>query len=189
MSRISGIRIATIVLAGAFTTAVSAVELKALEKQLDVNPVDSCKEAIELYQDGDLKGAIELVSLCKDEMGQINQSIAAAAFKDEIMGFKAGELSQGGAMGFTQITRVYSKDDMQIEAELSSGGAGMLQMAMGMAGRKIRLGKHSATLMQDGKQNTILLTVGEGILTFTAKGADLKILKKFAKAFLKEFPI
>jgi len=188
MSRISGVRIATIVLAGTFSTAVSAVDFKALEEQLDVNPVDSCKEAIELYQDGDLKGAIELVSLCKDEMGQINQNIAAAAFKDEVMGYKGGKLNQAGAMGFSQITRIYSKDGTQIEAELSSGGAGMMQMAMGFAGRKIRLGKHSATLIQDGKVNTILLPVGEGILTFTSKEIDVKALKRFAKAFLKEFP-
>jgi len=59
---------------------------------------------------------------------------------------------------------------------------------MGFAGRKVRLGKHSATLMQDGKVNTILLPVGEGILTFTSKKVDVKTLKKFAKAFLKEFP-
>jgi|GEM_PF-7086410 len=189
MSRISGRQITTMVLAGTFSTSLWAVDLKALEEQLDVNPMDSCKEAIELYQDGDLQGAIELVTLCKDEMGQINQNIAAASFKDEVMGFKGGELSQGGAMGFTQISRVYSQDDTQIEAALSSGGAGMMQMAMSFAGRKIRLGKHSATLMQDGKGNTIFVPVGEGALTFSSRSVDVKTLKKFAKAFLKEFPI
>lgn len=188
MNRTHRRRLTAMVLTAAFSGNLWAVDLKALEQELDVNPVESCQEAIQLYQDGDLKGALELVSLCKDEMGQINQNIASASFKDEVMGFRAGELSQGGAMGFTQISRTYSRDGDDIEAALSSGGAGMMQMAMSFAGRKIRLGKHSATLMQDGKEITIFVPVGDGALTFTSRDVDVKTLKKFAKAFLKEFP-
>ncbi len=171
-----------------FAAPLAAGEFDALEQQLDVNPLENCQEAIQLYQDGDLNGAIELIGLCKDEMEQIKQNLAAASFQDEVMGFTGGKLSQGGAMGFTQVERTYSRDGDSVQVTLTSGGAaGMMQMAMGFAGRKVRIGRSTGTLIEEAGETTLFVAHDAGSFTFVSQTLDGKQLKQFAREFLKGF--
>ena len=171
-----------------FSSLPQAGEFDALEKQLDVNPLENCQEAVQLYQDGDLKGAIDLVSLCKDEMEQIKRNLSATSFRDEVMGFTGGELSQGGAMGFSQIERTYTRGDSSIQVTLSSGGgAAMMQMAMGFAGRKVRVGRNTGTLVEEGEEITLFVNHDAGSFTFVTRSLGAKELKRFAREFLKDF--
>jgi len=167
---------------------LSAGEFDTLEQQLDVNPLENCQEAIQLYQEGDLNGAIELAGLCKDEMEQIKQNLAAASFKDEVMGFAGGELSQGGAMGFTQVERTYSRDGDSVQVTLTGGSAaGMMQMAMGFAGRKVRVGRNTGTLVEENGEATLFVAHDAGSFTFVSQTLDGKQLKQFARELTKGF--
>ncbi len=51
------------------------------------------------------------MEICKDEMEQMNQYMAASSFKDEIAGLHGGEIRQQNAMGFTQIERIYTNGE------------------------------------------------------------------------------
>ncbi len=172
----------------AFSSATTATDLSKLESELDVNPVESCSDGIELYREGDLKGAVELINLCRDELMQMSEQLAAAAFLDEIMGFTGAKLRQQNAMGFSQIERKYSAGDQGIEVTLSGGqAASMMQSIIGISGRKTRIGKHSGFIIAQNDEVTVYVPLDELALMFKSRTVDQKLLKKFAKEFLKGF--
>ena len=169
-------------------TLLAATDLAALESELDVNPVESCSDGIALYKEGDLKGALELVSLCHDEMMQLSEQMATTAFPDEVMGFTGDKIRQQSAMGFSQIERQYRNGNQTIDVSLNSGkSASMMQTFIGVSGRKTRIGKHSGFIIAENNDNSIYVPLDDRTLVFQSRTADQKLLKKFAKIFLKEF--
>jgi len=168
------------------SNAFAAADLAALENDLDVYPVESCGDGIELYKEGDLKGAVELISLCHDEMMQISEQIAVTAFVDEIMGFSGDKLRQQNAMGFSQIERRYRNGEQIIEVSLGSGkGASIMQSIIGIAGRKTRIGKYSGYIITQSNDITVYIPFDDKSMTFKSTTADQKLIKKFAKIFMK----
>ncbi len=166
--------------------ASAATDLTAMESELDVNPVESCGDGIELYKEGDLKGAVELINLCRDEMMQMSEQIAAAAFVDELMGFTGDPIRQQNAMGFSQIERRYRNGDQQIEVSLASGkAASMMQTIVGVAGRQTRIGKHKGFIIAQNNDITVYIPIENIAITFKSKTVDQKMLKSFAKQFMK----
>jgi hypothetical protein len=190
MNNRPGYLVASALALGLSAGAVSAAgtDLKALEQKLDVNPMESCQEAMQYYQEGDLRSAIEYADICKSEMEQMGQQMAATSFKDEVASFQGGELREQNAMGFMQIERAYTKDGKKIEVTMSSGkNANMMLMAMSVSGRKTRVGKHNGFVVNQGGENLIYVPVADSAFIFKSKQVDGKDLKKFAKEFLKGF--
>ncbi|MEM7208155.1 MAG: hypothetical protein AAF434_10045 [Pseudomonadota bacterium] len=166
-----------------------AFDLSALEEELDVNPVESCNDGLELYQEGDLKGALELITLCRDEMSQINEQRVSAAFVDNVMDFVGDPLRHQNAMGFSQMERKYRKDNLDIDVALSTGqGATMMQSLVGVAGKKTRIGKFSGYVISQGNDNTFYIPLDGMALSIKSRTVEQKQLKQFAKAFMKGFP-
>ncbi len=166
----------------------AAADLSALERDLDVNPVESCNEGVELYRSGDLKGALELIGLCHDEMMQISEEISAAAFVDTVLNFTGDPIRQQNALGFSQLERKYRSGDQVIDVTLSGGQAAtMMQSVIAVSGKKIRLGKFTGFIISQNNDNSIYVTIDERALMFKTRTVDKKRFKKFSKEFLRSF--
>lgn len=166
-----------------------AVDVKSLETELDLNPMEACEETIEYYREGDLDSAVAAGEVCISEMKEMKQHVAAGSFPDEIEGFVGGETRQQNAMGFNQIEREYVKDGEGTINVMHTGGgmANMMQMAINVSGRKTRLGKHNGHILDQGGERTIFVQLGESALMIQSRDVAIKVMKRFAKAFLKAF--
>ena len=170
--------------------SLAAVDISALEAELDVNPVESCTDGVELYKDGDLKEALELINLCRDEMVQMSEQLAAAAFADQVLDFTGEPLRQQNALGFSQMERKYTNGDQVIDVTFSGGqGAVVMQTMISVAGKQTRIGKHKGFIVAQPNDTSIYVPLDNRALMFNSRTVDQKLLKKFAKAFLKGFPI
>jgi hypothetical protein len=157
------------------------------------NPATYCKQAAELYEDDDIPGAIEEAKWCLESLEQIEQSRKSEKFVKEIAGWTRGDVQQQKAMGFSMIETQYTKDGKTIDVSYNSGGSGMASMfsQMGMAGggKKMRFGRYTGVVMEEGERNEILigLKMTPGMITLSTNDASLDELSVFAKAFpLKE---
>ncbi|MET0070602.1 MAG: hypothetical protein ABW096_11225 [Candidatus Thiodiazotropha sp.] len=153
------------------------------------DPSTYCKQAAELYEEDDIAGAVEEAKWCLESLEQIQQARKSDKFKEEIAGWKRGEVKQQKTMGFSIIETRYTKEGKTIEVSYNSGSGGMAAMfsQMGVAGggKKIRLGRYSGMVMEQGTRNEILigLKMTPGMLTLSSNDAALKELKAFAKKF------
>ncbi len=157
------------------------------------SPEKVCKSAAELYNDGDLEGALEEAKWCVTLLEQEKQAATNQFFKDEINGFVGGELEQQNAMGFMMTNRSYEKDGMLIDVNLSAGSAGGAMQAfsaiaqLGMqsgAGKKMRIQKRTAMASNDGGSATVTITLKSGgMLQFESRDVSLDTVVEFAKAF------
>jgi hypothetical protein len=157
------------------------------------DPAAYCKQAAELYEANDIAGAVEEAKWCLESLEQIEQSRKSEKFSKDIAGWKRGEVNQQKAMGFSIIETQYTKDDKTIDVTYNSGNTGMATMfsQMGMAGggKKMRLGRYTGLVMEEGESNEILigLKVTPGMITLSTNDASLDELSAFAKVFpLKE---
>jgi hypothetical protein len=153
------------------------------------DPAAYCKQAAELYEADDIAGALEEAKWCLESLEQIEQSRKSEKFAKEIAGWQRGEVNQQKAMGFSIIETQYTKDGKTIDVSYNSGGSGMAAMfsQMGMAGggKKMRLGRYTGMVMEEGERNEILigLKMTPGMLTLSTDDVSLDELSAFAKAF------
>ncbi|MGD8911538.1 MAG: hypothetical protein PVI97_00995 [Candidatus Thiodiazotropha sp.] len=160
-----------------------------LYAEVEGDPAAYCKQAAELYQEDDIAGAVEEAKWCLESLEQIQQSRKSDKFAKDIDGWKRGEVNQHKAMGFSIIETSYSKDGKTIEVSFNSGGGGMAAMIsqMGMAGggKKIRLGRYTGMIVEEGGRNEILvsLKMTQGMLNLASDDASIGELTAFAKAF------
>jgi hypothetical protein len=160
-----------------------------LHAEVEGDPATYCKQAAELYQENDIAGAVEEAKWCLESLEQIQQSLKSDKFAKDIAGWKRGEVNQHKAMGFSIIETSYSKDGKTIEVSFNSGGGGMAAMfsQMGMAGggKKIRLGRYTGMIVEEGERNEILvsLKMTPGMLNLSSSDTSMDELSAFAKAF------
>ncbi|MEW8691012.1 MAG: hypothetical protein AB2535_07975 [Candidatus Thiodiazotropha endolucinida] len=156
---------------------------------VDGDPAEYCKQAAELYQQDDIAGAVEEAKWCLDSLEQIQQSRKSDKFAKEIAGWKRGEINQQKTMGFSIIETTYTKDGKAIKVSYNSGSGGMAAMfsQMGLAGggKKIRLGRYTGMVMEQGSRNEIMigLKMTPGMINLSSTDASLEELRAFAKAF------
>jgi hypothetical protein len=170
---------------------LSLLSLLPLPLHADVegDPATYCKQAAELYQEDDIAGAVEEAKWCLESLEQIQQSRKRDKFAKEIAGWTRGEVNQQKAMGMSIIETSYSKDGKTIEVSYNSGSGGMAAMfsQMGMAGggKKIRLGRYTGMVVEQGARNEILigLKMTPGMLTLSSNDASIDELRAFAKKF------
>jgi hypothetical protein len=154
----------------------------------DDNPAAYCKEAAKHYEEGDVAAAIEEAKWCLESLEQIAQGRKAEAFPAELVGWKRGQVEQQKAMGFSTLETVYSRDGKQIRVSFTSGGGGMSamfsQMGMVGGGRKIRLGRYTGSILEDGSSIEVMigLKMTPGMINLESSDADIDEMTEFAKA-------
>ncbi|PVV08479.1 MAG: hypothetical protein B6D72_16420 [gamma proteobacterium symbiont of Ctena orbiculata] len=166
---------------------LSSLAAFPLSAEDEGDPATYCKQAAELYEEDDIAGAVEEAKWCLESLEQIQQARKTDKFKKEIAGWKRGEVKQQKTMGFSIIETKYTKDGKTIEVSYNSGSMAAMFSQMGVAGggKKIRLGRYSGMVMEQGTRNEILigLKMTPGMLTLSSNNASLKELKAFAKKF------
>jgi hypothetical protein len=169
--------------------SILSLPIAPLCMAVEGDPAAYCKQAAELYEADDIAGAVEEAKWCLESLEQIEQSRKSEKFAKEIAGWKRGEVNQQKAMGFSIIETQYTKDGKTIDVSYNSGSGGMAAMfsQMGMAGggKKMRLGRYTGMVMEEGERNEIMigLKMTPGMLTLTTNDASLDELSAFAKAF------
>lgn len=153
------------------------------------DPSAYCKQAAELYQSGDVAGAIEEAKWCLETLEQIAQNQKSEVFPTDLAGWTRGEVSQQKAMGFSNIEVAYSRDGKQIRINYTGGGGGGMaamfsQMGMAGAGRKIRLGRYTGIVTEQGQRNKIMigLKMTPGMINLESDSASVDEMVEFARA-------
>lgn len=156
------------------------------------SPQQSCKNAAALYDDGDIEGALEEARWCVTLMEQEQQENTQKFFLDEINGFKGNQLESQNAMGFQVVSREYHKGEQYIQVNLNGGNGGsamqafaaLAQMGMQGTGKKLRIQKRTANLINDNGNITLSITLRSGgILLMESSDVNQDTLLAFAKAF------
>jgi len=157
----------------------------------DDDPVAACAEAVSLYKDDDVEGALEEARWCVSQLEQIRQNSVASFFRDEIAGYQGGELSNQQAMGISMIERSYTNGDQQIDVSLTGGAsannafAALAQMGMSSGmGQKVRIQKRTGTLTDENGTVTVMVSLKSGgMLQFESYSASSDEVVEFANAF------
>lgn len=159
----------------------------------DDTPDTACKSAVELFQDGDIEGALEEARWCVTLLEQMQQDQVNQFFPDEVEGFNGEQLEQQSAMGFQTTSRNYVNGGQSINVTLNGGSTGSAMGAfsalaqLGMqagGGEKVRIQRRTGQVIKDGDQVTLTITMKSGgMLVFETYDVDAESLKAFAKAF------
>ena len=155
------------------------------------SPEDALQAAAELYEQGDIDGAIEEAEWGLELLRQLKRGATATHFLDEVLGYVGAPLQTNTAMGMTVMERSYSKGNSTISVTLTGGmnsamgGLGALaNMGMMGGGEKVRIQRRTGTAMSDGGENTIMFGLKEaGMLNFESRDVSMDELKAFAEAF------
>jgi hypothetical protein len=157
------------------------------------DPTDAFQSATELYEQGDIDGAIEEAEWGLELLRQLKRGATATHFLDEINGYVATPLETNSAMGMTVMERRYTKGGNTITVTLTGGantalgGLGALaSMGMMGAGEKVRIQRRTGTAIAESGENRIMFGLKEaGMLNFESRDVSMDELKAFAG----EFPI
>lgn len=160
--------------------------------QAQENPKESCDGIVELYNDGDVDGALEEARWCVEALEQVKQSAEGDLFAEEIAGWKRQSIEQNKAMGVAMTEARYTKGGQTITVSLMGGAGGgdmgflggLAQMGMMSAGNKIRVGKHTGVATAEGGTSTVMVSLDSGgTLSFASSDAEMNSVVDFAKAF------
>lgn len=160
--------------------------------QAQEDPKESCDGILELYNDGDVDGALEEARWCVEALQQVRQAKEGELFAGDIDGWKRQSIEQNKAMGVAMTEARYTKDGKTITVTLmgDAGGGdmgflgGLAKMGMMSAGNKVRVGKHTGVAAADGSTNTVTVPLDSGgTLSFVTSDADMNAVLGFSKAF------
>ncbi|MET0029799.1 MAG: hypothetical protein ABW101_19365 [Candidatus Thiodiazotropha sp.] len=173
------------------TLGVTAVAILAMSLNVaaEGDPASYCKQAAKLYEEDDIAGAVEEAKWCLESLEQLQQSMKSDRFPQDVAGWKRGEIEQNKMMGFSNIRTEYNKGEQMIEASYTSGGGGMgamfSQMGLAGGGKKVRLGRYTGMVMEEGSRNEIMISLKmtPGMLNLSSSSASLDELTAFAKSF------
>jgi hypothetical protein len=161
----------------------------SLSVMAESDPAAYCQQAAKLYQENDIPGAVEEAKWCLESLEQIQQSRKSDRFAKQVAGWQRGEISQHKAMGMSLIETEYRKGEKHIQVSYNSGASGMgamlSQMGMAGGGKKIRLGRYTGMVMEQGSNNEIMigLKMTPGMINLSSDTASMEELTAFAKAF------
>ena len=160
----------------------------------DDGPSQTCSNAADLAKEGDVAGALEEARWCVTQLEQLKQNEVTSFFKDNISGYKGSKIEQQQVMGMSIIERNYTKDDSQIKVTLTGGESkaasnafsalASFGMQMAPSGKKIRIQKRSAVIMDDDGSAQVVVTLKSGgMLTFESSSVSVNSVAAFAKKF------
>ncbi len=174
-----------------YTLGITATAFLAMSLNVaaEGDPASYCKRAAKLFEEDDIPGAVEEAKWCLESLEQLQQARQSDRFPQDVAGWKRGEIEQNKMMGFSNISTEYSKGEQMIEASYTSGGGGMgamfSQMGLAGGGKKVRLGRYTGMVMEEGDRNEIMISLKmtPGMINLTSSSASLDELTAFAKAF------
>jgi len=166
----------------------------------------ACKDAARLIQEeDDLEGAIEEAKWCLTGLRQLQEEIKLSLLPDELAGFKGGEIDNESLMGINVIMRKYTRNTDTITVSLNTtnpegsggplaalGDLGKLFGAMegannaAMGGKKIRIQKRTAMVLDDGGNGIVNIELKSG---GTLKAESSELGSDELVDFMREFPI
>lgn len=160
----------------------------------DDTPAAACREAAKLFEENDIKAALEEARWCVESLEQLKQQGTANLFPDNINGFNGGDVETQNAMGMSITERTYSKGSNTIEVNYTGGGAAAgglaalanMGMTMGGGGKKLRIQRHVVLDTSDTNSAEFIVTMKSGgMLNVSSSNTDYDTVL----AFLKLFPI
>lgn len=164
-----------------------------LASQAQEKPVDTCASAVELFNDGDVEGALEDARWCVTQLEELKQNKTSSFFHDEIEGYIGGEINSQQTMGLSIVERSYNKANKDIDVSLSGGLSGAASnifatiAAMGVnatPGKKLRIQRRTGVLNNESGSITLVVSLrSSGNLSFTSSSVSEEELIAFAKAF------
>ncbi len=170
-----------IVLATLSTTPLLAAE----------NPAASCGEAVKLFEDNDINGALEEARWCVEALEQRKQKQASGMFPDQVAGFEGGEIQRQNAMGFSIIERDYRKGEQVISISLNKSAAGSMggfaaiaQMGMMETGKKLRIQRRTVNDLSEGSSVEFMVALKSGgMLGIESDNVDHAAVLEFVEQF------
>lgn len=160
---------------GLITALLAASTICAAHAQLELGgeTLDNCGQIDALRKAGDYTAARDKAQLCLDALeAQISGQIGDS-FPQTVAGWTRTNIEQSEALGFTNISATYSKENHRTTVSLTGGasGAGLGSLLSGLAraglaqsGKQVRVGGLPGTVQADG---TITVTLEDGsLLTF-----------------------
>jgi len=150
--------------------------LQSAYAQLDVSgSTDTCAQIDGLRKGGKLTEARDAARTCLNALEQEVNGAAGKFFLPEVAGWKRTNIDQNQALGFTNITATYAKDDHTATVSLTggSGGAGAVGGLLGglaklgvQAGKPVKVAGLPAVVQPDG---AITVTLQDGsFLSFSS---------------------
>ncbi|MDO6425381.1 hypothetical protein Q4489_00065 [Thalassotalea sp. 1_MG-2023] len=158
----------------------------------DEDPAKLCKNAANLFESGDIEGALEEARWCVTQLEQLKNNQISSFFKDKINDFSGNELSHQSAMGMNIIEREYHHNDQYIQVTLTTGNTGaaasafaaLAQFGMTSSNNKVRIQRRNASLEHtDGSTKLTVSLKSGGMLAFESNSANKDAVLAFAKSF------
>lgn len=160
-----------------------AAGLPAAQAQLEVggSNLDNCGQIDSLRQAGNLTEARQKAQICLDALDQELAGALGNLFPASVAGWTQSNIDQSQALGFTNISATYRKDNVSANVSLTGGtsGSGLGGLLGGIArsglfgqaqGRQVRVGGLPASVQPDG---SIMVTLEDGsFLTFQSSSYD-----------------
>lgn len=158
----------------------------------DDTPAAACREAAKLFEENDIKAALEEARWCVESLEQLKQQSTANLFPDSLNGFNGGQVDTQNAMGMSITERTYSKGSNTIDVNYTGGGAAAgglaalanLGMTMGGGGKKLRIQRHVVLdTSAQGNAKFIVTMKSGGMLNVSSSNTDYDTVLVFLKAF------
>jgi hypothetical protein len=187
-------------LAAVFLGAAACLSMAASAAAEDIN--DIFKKVNELVQAKNYSKALEELGWAKKEIEKMNSKQLESYFPDTLNGFKGQPVSASNALGFTNIERLYKKDEStSVKVSLTGSGPGGVPGGLGglaafgkmaaMMGNNgdgsdtFRINGRTAQLEEHSDEKRAELTVfldSGSILKFEGSNTDGGALKQMAEA-------
>lgn len=152
------------------------------------DPAETCREAARLYEEDDIRGALEEAQWCVDTLKQLKMNITATLLPDEVNGFIGDEVEYENMLGMTMTTRRYTSNGKSVEISLTSGGlaagglAAIAQLGSSAGGgQKLRIQRQTVMDMGDGEW--MVMFKGDAMMNVSADGLSQEETREFLEAF------
>ncbi|MEM7100527.1 MAG: hypothetical protein AAF541_19840 [Pseudomonadota bacterium] len=154
--------------------------------------VQACQDAVENFDDS-VEQALDDARWCVEQLEQMIQDQQADEFKEEVADYTRGEVEKQKMMGMSTIIATYTKsgNDIQVTRMGVGDGANPLSALAGFAqlggGRKMRIGGNTGTLLDQGGEARLTLTMQDGsTLMFESRDVKGNEITDFAREFLAD---
>lgn len=166
---------------GALAGALITVSWTAADAQLEVSgdALVNCSEIDALREAGDYTAARDKAQLCLDALEAEISGAVGGSFPPAVAGWTRTHIEQSEALGFTNISATYTKENHTASVSLTGGASGaglggllggLARAGLAQAGKQVRVGGLPGAVQADG---TITVTLEDGsLLTFGCPDFD-----------------
>ena len=155
------------------------------------DPATACQQAAKLYQQQDIKAAMEEAQWCVTLLQQLMAKQTQQVFPDKIGGYTGQDIEQNSAMGMNITERRYQNKQGEISVKLTSGDNGAMASALsamaqfGMSpGKAIRVQRYKGTDLSEDDFTQLQFALKNGaVLSFESSDVPRDEVLSFAESF------